>query len=59
MIDMSAYDFNKVKEIDKILFLDAERMNEIEWSEHQPFWRKLLFCEKPMPKRFRVGRVER
>ena len=54
MIDLSVYDMKKVKEIDKIFMFDAERMNQMEWSDNQPLWKKLLFCEKKMPNKFRV-----
>jgi len=54
MIDLSIYDWKKIKEIDKIFMFDAERMNRIEWDDNQPIWRKLLFLNKEMPSKYKV-----
>jgi len=54
MIDLSIYDIKKVKEVDKFLMFDAQRMNQMEWDSNQPLWRKLLFIEKDMPNKFKL-----
>lgn len=54
MIDFTEYDMDKIKGIDRLLFFDAERMNEIEWFDNQPFWRQLLSLPKKMPDKFKI-----
>jgi len=54
MIDFSKYDFNKIKPEDKLIFMQGEQMNQIEWKSKRPLWHKILnpFYPSPMPKRY-------
>jgi len=56
MIDFSKYDFNKIKPKDRMIFMQGEQMNQIEWQHKRPFWHKILnpFYPAPMPKKYYV-----
>ena len=54
MIDFSKYDFNKVKTEDIIIFIDGERMNELEYYNNRSIWKKICnpFFPPKMPKKY-------
>ena len=54
MIDFSTYDFNKIKEEDKILFQQGQIMNEIEFMEKMSLWKRFWnpFYPPKMPKQY-------
>ena len=54
MMDFSQYDFKKVKEEDKIMFMQAEDMNKLEWFNNRSFWNKLFHPFATMPKKYYV-----
>jgi len=56
MINFSKYDFNKIKPEDKLIFIQGEQMNQMEWQHKISLWQKILnpFYSAPMPKKYYV-----